>query len=131
MSLFSSLFGNAEHPKQPNTSLDWIDLNRLEQLDEIVAASNQQPILIFKHSTRCAISRMALKDFEKQFKLDQLMACYFLDLLAHREISNAIAHRFTVVHQSPQLLLIKNGECIYHVSHGAIQADELEQFVQY
>ncbi|WP_317167567.1 bacillithiol system redox-active protein YtxJ [Flavobacterium lotistagni] len=102
----------------------------MSQIDEIITASSQQPILIFKHSTRCAISKMALKDFEKQFRLDQQIACYFLDLLAHRDISNEIAHRFEVIHQSPQLLLIKNGKCLYNVSHGAIDATILDRFLE-
>lgn len=129
MNLFSSLFGASEN-QHSNSEIKWIDLTSHSQIDEMVSGSTRQPQLIFKHSTRCAISRMALKDFERHFKLDDQIGCYFLDLLSHRELSNEIASRFGVVHQSPQLLVIKNGKCIYDVSHGAIDAAILDDFIE-
>jgi bacillithiol system protein YtxJ len=96
------------------------------QLDEIVAFSSQKPVVIFKHSTRCSISRMALKQFENEFNMGDTVDVYFLDLLEHRDISNEIASRFGVYHQSPQLLLIKEGKCVYDVSHSDIDAGELK-----
>ncbi len=89
--------------------------------------SPQQPVAIFKHSTRCSISRMALKQFENEFDLEGSVTPYYLDLLNHRDISNEIATRFQVYHQSPQLLLIKEGKSIYDASHSDIDAVELKE----
>jgi bacillithiol system protein YtxJ len=88
--------------------------------------SHQQPVAIFKHSTRCSISRMALKQFENEFDLEGSVTPYFLDLINYRDISNEIATRFEVYHQSPQLLLIKEGKSIYDASHSDIDALELK-----
>ena len=93
---------------------------------KLVAFSNEKPVVIFKHSTRCSISRMALKQFENEFDLEDRVDAYFLDLLEHRDISNEIANRFKVQHQSPQLLLIKDGKSVYDVSHSDIDAGELK-----
>jgi bacillithiol system protein YtxJ len=88
--------------------------------------SNEKPVVIFKHSTRCSVSRFALKQFENEFDLEDKVEAYFLDLLEHRAISNEIASRFGVYHQSPQLLLIKDGKSVYDVSHSDIDAGELK-----
>jgi bacillithiol system protein YtxJ len=107
-------------------------LTDLNQLNDIISSSNEKPAVIFKHSTRCIVSRTALKQFEKEFDVDSLhcnVSTYFLDLLEHRDISNEIASRFGVHHQSPQLLLIKNGKSVYDVSHSDINAEELKSKV--
>lgn len=104
--------------------MDWIQLNSLKQLQDIAGAEGYS--VIFKHSTRCSISMMARKRFE--LDADTLPAAvpfYFLDLIAFREISNAVADTFKVHHESPQLLLIRDGQCIYEASHGEISAEEL------
>ena len=125
MSLFNSLFGSSEEKKETAGKINWIPLQFVGQLDEIVAISDQKPTVIFKHSTRCSISRFALKQFEKEFDLEDKVDAYFLDLLEHRDISNEIASRFQVMHQSPQLLLIKNGKSVYDASHSDIDAGDL------
>jgi bacillithiol system protein YtxJ len=83
--------------------------------------------LIFKHSTRCSISDAALSRFERDGKgLDEsTIKCYFLDLLQHRDISNAIATRYGIEHQSPQVLLISKGKCIFNESHMSISVSEI------
>ena len=102
----------------------WIDLNQLSQIDEIKAAEGYS--LIFKHSTRCSISMMAKRSFERDWDVIPTdVDCYFLDLISHRDISAYIAEVFQVHHESPQLLLIKNGDCILDSSHGDISADEV------
>ncbi len=126
MSVFSNLFGSSEKQDNSNSKINWIPLTYMGQLDEMVAFSEQKPAVIFKHSTRCSISRFALKQFEKDFDLEDKVDAYFLDLLEHRDISNEIAIRFGVYHQSPQLLLIKAGKSVYDVSHDAIDAGELK-----
>ena len=128
MNVFKNLLGSSETPN--NTSkMEWNMLTDLGQLDEIIDLSHEKRVLIFKHSTRCSISRFALKQFENEFKLEDVVAPYFLDLLAHRMISNEIANRFDVAHQSPQILLIKNGKAIYNASHSDIDAQNLNEFI--
>lgn len=133
MSLFN-LFGNSSESENKDTNqngLNWNALTELKQLDSIVTASAEKPVVIFKHSTRCSISRMALKNFEREYNLEESeVAPYFLDLLEHRDISNEIAQKFQVIHQSPQLLLIKNGKSVYNVSHSEIDAEALKSKVE-
>jgi len=107
----------------------WNNLTDLGQLDEIISNSNEKPAVIFKHSTRCSVSRMALKQFENEFKLSHKVTPYFLDLITYREISNEITNRFGVLHESPQILLIKEGQSTYDASHSAIDAEVLEELV--
>ena len=130
MSVFSNIFGSSSDKKATNEiKINWLPLTDLGQLDEIMTLSNEKPIVIFKHSTRCSISRFALKQFENEFDQETLqsnVSTYFLDLLEHRDISNEIASRFGVYHQSPQLILIKNGKAIYDASHSEIDATLLK-----
>ena len=129
MSLFSSVFGSSENQNTSKSKISWIGLTDINQLDEIVLSSNEKPVVIFKHSSRCSVSRMALKQFENEFDLENKVDAYFLDLLEYRDISNEIARRFNVYHQSPQLLLIKAGKSVYDVSHSEIDAGELKEKV--
>ena len=103
--------------------MKWTLLETNEQLQEIKLSNEYS--LIFKHSTRCSISMMAKKRFELDWDaLPENTNLFFLDLIRYREISNSIADIFDVHHESPQLLLIKDGECIYESSHGEISAEE-------
>ena len=124
MSLFKNIFGSADENNN-SSKMSWTKLTDLGQLNEIINLSTTKPVIIFKHSTRCSISRMALKQFENEFDLEEKVTPYFLDLLENRSISNEIATRFDVEHQSPQLILIKDGKAIYNVSHSDIQVDDL------
>ncbi len=126
MSLLGNLFGKSDNKDTQRSNLIWSDLVSMDQLSEIDAASHEMPIFIFKHSTRCAVSRMALRQFESHFDIPAARG-YFLDLLTYRDISNAIAARYNLVHQSPQLLLIKDGACIFTESHGEIDAADLKE----
>ena len=105
--------------------LNWQELANLSDLETIKVASFSKPALIFKHSTRCSVSRMSLKQFESEFNQEDALDIWFLDLLNHREISNQIAEMFSVRHESPQVLIIKNGVCSYHASHHHIEAERL------
>ena len=103
--------------------MNWITLDTIEQLNEIKSAEGYS--IIFKHSTRCSISLMAKKKFElEQDALPAETPMYFLDLIRFRNVSNTIAEMFKVHHESPQLLLIRDGECVYEASHGEISAEE-------
>jgi len=104
--------------------MNWINLTDDQQLATIREESNTRPVVIFKHSTRCAISSMAKNRLERSVQPEQI-DFYYLDLIRHRGISNKIAEDFQVHHESPQILLIKNGECIYEESHNGIDMDEI------
>ncbi|MEI6189632.1 MAG: bacillithiol system redox-active protein YtxJ [Chitinophagia bacterium] len=104
--------------------MQWIPLNDLSQLDKIQQSSFTIPQVIFKHSTTCSISQMAFARMERSEAPDTIQF-YYLDLLNFRPISKAIAEKFSVSHESPQILLIKNGECIFDESHGGIFMEEI------
>jgi len=126
MSFFNSIFGSSDNSEAPKSNINWTELTNILQLQEVEAISNEKPVVIFKHSTRCSISRMALKQFEREYDLENVVDAYFLDLIAHRDISNEIADKFNVYHESPQLILIKNGKAVYNVSHSDIDAAALK-----
>ena len=117
--MLSSLFS-----KQEKAEVPWNTLNSVDQLNEIDKASNDKPVLLFKHSTSCPISAMALSRFERAYQKDASFDLYYLDLIAFREVSNEIAQRYQVIHESPQILLIKNGKASFNTSHTAISFEE-------
>lgn len=104
--------------------MNWITLSNLTQLNSIKEQSAVKPQIIFKHSTRCSISTMALNRLERSSILPNA-DFYYLDLLAYREISNKIAEEFSVYHESPQILLISKGACVYDESHSGISMEEI------
>ncbi|MFY0254511.1 bacillithiol system redox-active protein YtxJ [Chitinophaga sp. 30R24] len=104
--------------------MNWKTLANEEQLAEINKASADAPVVIFKHSTRCSISSMAKARLER-VAVPEGLTFYYLDLIAHRPISNKIAEMYDVPHESPQILLIRNGQCIYNESHTGILMDEI------
>lgn len=104
--------------------MDWITINDEGILEEIKNRSFDKSQLIFKHSTRCSVSKVVKNRLNKE-PLSQNIDFYFLDLLAFRKISNAIADSYEVRHESPQVLLIKDGKCIFNESHHAIFMDEI------
>ena len=108
--------------------MNWHPINSLDQLEHIKSASYISPQVIFKHSTTCSISRMALDRFERAATPEKV-DFHYLDLLNFKAISNEIASFFQVHHESPQVILIKNGECIYDESHYGIMMDELISFL--
>jgi len=106
--------------------MNWIDLNNIQQLADIKELSKKRPQVIFKHSTRCSISTMAKSRLERN-EQPETGDFYYLDLLKHRSISDQVAEDFGVAHQSPQILLIKNTECVYEESHSGIQMDDITE----
>lgn len=106
--------------------MNWIELNNANQLAEIKELSKSRPQVIFKHSTRCSISSMAKNRLDKNKQPDS-SDFYFLDLIRYRSLSNKIAEDFSVTHESPQVLLIKNCECVYEESHTGIQMEEIAE----
>lgn len=113
--------------------MNWNNLTEIQQLETIKQESGVQPVAIFKHSTRCSISATALDRFERGFAKNQDhkgLKFYYLDLIAHRDISNKIAAEFDVEHESPQLLLIKNGAVTFTESHYGIDFNDVLERVQ-
>lgn len=106
--------------------MDWIELTKESQLVEIKEQSNSKPQLIFKHSTRCAVSGVARNRLERCASPGNV-DFYCLDLIGNRNLSNKIAKEFSVFHESPQVLLIKNGACIYDESHSGINMRDIEE----
>ncbi len=104
--------------------MTWIPLLNELQLEEIKQNSTSKPQLIFKHSSRCSLSSMARNRLDKK-EVPQGIDFYFLDIINHRSISNKVAQDFGVPHESPQVLLIKKGECVYEESHSGIHMDEI------
>jgi len=112
MGIFNKIFNSNQSNNVP-----WVQLTSIEQLDKIQEESKTTPIVIFKHSTRCSISSAALSRFSSAWNDEVGKTPYFLDLIAHREISSAIAEKFNVVHQSPQVIVVKNEKAIFDASH--------------
>lgn len=132
MSFLKNIFGgnNSNEKEASKEEPKFYTLNDSKQLDEIDHISNERVVVLFKHSTRCSISRFALKRFDEAYNFtDEEMEWYLLDLLNFREVSNEIATRYNIAHQSPQIIVIKNGKAIYTASHDAIVLEDLKQFV--
>ncbi|WP_428656773.1 bacillithiol system redox-active protein YtxJ [Runella sp.] len=108
--------------------MNWNKLNDSAQLEEIKKESHQYPVLILKHSTRCSISSATLGRLERNWKQDEVgdLKPYFLDLIAYRSVSNQIAQEFGVEHESPQAIVIRNGESVYDTSHFDITFDAIK-----
>lgn len=117
--------------KKETNQVNWQNLENEEQLHEILNESSKQSVLIYKHSTRCGISSMALDRLERGWSesLDDLKP-YFLDLIAFRNISDLVAKTFQVPHESPQIILIKDGKAVYNDSHMGISAHGIEEAIK-
>ena len=107
--------------------MDWIKLENSSQLEEIKRISAEKPVLIFKHSTRCSISSMAFDRLLRNWKLEdaEKVSPFFLDLVRFRNISDQISNDFGVYHQSPQIILVKEGKAIYDNSHMGISYPDI------
>lgn len=105
--------------------MDWKHLTSVEQLDDIINASNDKPQLLFKHSTRCSVSTFAKRILTSEYsdEVGEKLDCYYLDLISYRDVSNAIADKLGVMHESPQIVLVKDGKAIFDASHSSISLD--------
>lgn len=133
MGILKNLFGSSENkkPKQEiKKNINWIPLTSLDQLETIKETSKTEAILIFKHSTRCGISSMVIKQFENLFQEEhQRLKVYYLDLLNYRDISDELGYTFQVMHQSPQLLVVRNEVSVHNASHYDITQVDLARFL--
>ena len=107
--------------------MNWNKLTSEEQIDQVILESAAKPVLLFKHSTSCSISSMSLDRLLRNWKAEDAdkITPYYLDLLAYRNLSNLVAERFGIPHESPQVLLIQNGKVTYHESHYGISYAEI------
>ncbi len=112
--------------------MNWQILDSSTSIDDIIAMSMKQDVLIFKHSTSCSLSYIAKSRLEENWDFEEAaLTPYYLDLKLFRTVSDAVAERFSIHHESPQALLIRKGECIYDASHLDISVDELKETIHW
>ncbi len=129
MGFINKLFGGSNEPKEEKV-LPWLPLTSELQLETIEDRSKTKTQVIFKHSTRCGISSMVMNQFVANYELTaEDLDLYYLDLLNFRSVSNEVGYKFQVLHESPQLLVIKNGVVVAHESHGAINELDLSRYI--
>jgi bacillithiol system protein YtxJ len=116
-------FSKDKSEEKKQSGLPWKMLTSVDQLASVIEGSMEKPVLLFKHSTRCSISIMALSGFQRNWSgSEEEIDIYYLDLLNHRDVSNAMAQETGVVHQSPQVIVLKNKEVVYTATHSSIDA---------
>lgn len=119
MSFFGKIFGGEDNSSSNSTF--WKNITSEADLDAAIQESFERKVVIFKHSTRCFISKTVLNNFEKEVKnANKDVSYYFLDLLAHRSVSNKIVEIFDIIHQSPQMIVLENGKAVKDASHQSI-----------
>lgn len=102
-------------------------LERLSsESDFELALKSDEKVLVFKHSATCPVSQTAYEEYEAFIKVNESFKTYFLVVQEDRPLSNHIAETFHVKHESPQALLFKNGDVVWHDSHWRITADSLK-----
>jgi bacillithiol system protein YtxJ len=110
-------------------ALNWTEIHSVDELHEIWDNSLEKPAVFFKHSTRCSISSMALRAFERNWLSDGTQL-FFIDLIANRDVSNLLAELSKVEHQSPQIIVTNNQKVLYSDSHGTIDAEKVQKLIQ-
>jgi bacillithiol system protein YtxJ len=111
--------------------MEWNTINTVSELETAINGSENAWIGLFKHSTRCSISATALDRLERNWdKVNGKIKPYYIDLIAHRDVSNAVQEKLEIAHESPQFILVKDGKAVYHESHFGIQVDEILERVQ-
>ena len=109
---------------------DWIHLTHTDEIKKIISISYEIPVVIYKHSSRCGLSFMTERDLQEGWEsLKPRVRFYFLDLIRYKDVSASVAQTFDIRHQSPQVLIIKNGQCTYEASHHAIRVDTLLEYL--
>lgn len=111
--------------------MNWINLTETSQFENILVGSTLKPVVIFKHSTRCSISSAAKSRLERGWsdEIAKEADFYYLDLISFRNISNEVANRFLIEHESPQILVIYKEKCVFHASHSMILIDDLKDAI--
>ena len=124
MGLFG--FGN----KEKKETMSWNKISSEKELEEAISLSHEKPVMFFKHSTRCSISSMALSRIESEWEFsEEKIVPFYLDLIAHRDVSNAIASKLNVFHASPQMIVVKEGKSVMDASHNEIRASLVKELI--
>ncbi|PKD16633.1 cytosolic protein [Salegentibacter salinarum] len=126
MGLLDKLFKSDGDEAKEKSEFPWTDLTDKDQITIAKEESKEKTIAIFKHSTSCGISKMVLRNFEREYEENEKTKLYFLDLRKHRDVSNAVADDLSVRHESPQLIIMQNEEVVHHASHQDINATKLK-----
>lgn len=130
MGIFNTFFASHKKSSTNTFKVNWIPLQDMAQVKEIKQLSEKEPVLIFKHSTRCGISRMVIREFENGLTDGmKTLKMYYLDLLNYRAISNEVSDVFQVAHESPQVLVVKNGVAAANASHYSINGLDMEKYI--
>ncbi|MFT5669102.1 MAG: bacillithiol system protein YtxJ [Vicingaceae bacterium] len=108
-------------------SIKWVHFNDANQLPTLIEESKHKPVLFFKHSTRCSISSMAKSRLESDWDLDEEVMPVYLDLISYRSLSALVAEKFGVQHESPQIILVKDGMATYDASHSQISVNDIKK----
>ena len=126
MKLLKKIFKKND-PEAQEAFINWLHLINIDQIKQIRSLSKSETVFIFKHSTRCGISKMVIKRFENMFNESMSnVKVYYLDLLSYRDVSDKVGVTFNVIHQSPQLLIIKNEVSVFNTSHQDITSIKLQ-----
>ena len=113
---------------KPDVDPRWIVLESDEVLEQILIDQSDKPIVLYKHSITCGISAAVKKDLKKKWSFDKdEFSFYYLDLINHRDLSNKIEQRLNVQHESPQIIVVRNGKVLYHASHGNISMKKIKR----
>jgi bacillithiol system protein YtxJ len=130
MGIFDKLFGSKEDEFKPSAGeLEWYNLGSISDLEAAISYSHKEPILLFKHSTRCSISSSALERLKRNWSGQSVkVRSFYLDLLNHKDVSQEIATRLGVEHQSPQMLLVKDGVAVFNSSHMDIDFNDVKAY---
>lgn len=126
---FKQLF-NSKSEKHSPQNTHWKAVTSEADIKEILLLSNERPQIIYKHSTRCATSYLALKNLQNLSEKDFEKAdFYMLDVIQQREVSRAIADKIGVRHESPQLIVVEGGEVVWHGSHYQVKAQVISDLL--
>lgn len=123
------MFFSRNKSKNETPKVNWRFIEQSADIEVIKVQSKEKPVIIFKHSTTCPISTTSLDRFERKWNAEANADIFLLNLLQHRDLSKQIAAEFGVEHQSPQVLVIKNGESVYDESHFGISAEKIEELL--
>lgn len=114
-----------------DTSDIWEMISDPSQVDPIIEASKEKPQLIYKHSHRCSVCFAAKGALEQASDtVLQHADMHFVNVVRSRDASNKIASELDIRHQSPQAILVDNGEVVWHGSHGSIDADAILEYFE-
>lgn len=110
--------------------MQYTEITSNDTLNNLIELSNNSPIVVFKHSNRCSVSRWVWNDFQRA-NFPAEVKIFLLNVIEQRHLSNQLAEHFEIRHESPQVLLIQNGKCIYHDSHQGIDATKMQSLLEY